>query len=198
MKTDQPPVTDEQLWSRFRGGDHDSLAVLYERHVRPLFAYGRKFSSDSDTVKDCLQDLFSNLLHKPKAVSETNSVKNYLMKALRNRLLTEHKRRPFWTITEDYAFDFSPSIEQHLVDEQATQETTARVQKAITQLTNRQQEIIYLKFYHDLDNSSIGEIMSLTYQAVCNLISRALKSIREILSGKLTTTLLLLLNLLLS
>lgn len=183
MKTDQPPVTDEQLWSRFRGGDYDSLAVLYERHVRTLFAYGRKFSGDSDTVKDCLQDLFSGLLHKPKAVSETNSVKNYLMKALRNRLLTEHKRRLFWTITEDYAFDFIPSIEQHLVDEQATQETTARVQKAIRQLTNRQQEIIYLKFYHDLDNNSIGEIMSLTYQAVCNLISRALKSIREILSG---------------
>ncbi len=194
MKTDQLSLTDEQLWSRFRAGDHESLAILYERHVRSLFAYGRKFSSDNDTVKDCLQDLFSSLLHKPGSVSETSSVKNYLMKALRNRLLAENKRRPFWTITEDYAFDFTPSIEQHLVEEQATQETTASVQKAITQLTNRQQEIIYLKFYHDLDNSSIAEIMSLTYQAVCNLISKALKSIREILSGKLTTALLLLLD----
>lgn len=119
------------------------------------------------------------------------------MKALRNRLLTVRKQQSLWTITDEYLFDLIPSIEQELIENEANQEVVTSVQKAIALLTNRQQEIIYLKFYHNLDNQSIGETMDLTYQAVCNLISRALKSIREILSSQVINTLLLLLGTLL-
>lgn len=166
-------------------GDQGALAVLYDRHVQKLYAYGRKFSANSDQVKDCLQDLFSDLLQKPTSVSETASVKNYLMKALRRRLLTESQRRPFWSINDDYAFDLLPSAEYQLIAVESRAEEETKIKKAIARLTKRQQEIVYLKFYHDLDNQSIAEIMSLTYQAVCNLISRALKAMREILTGHL-------------
>ncbi|RRB06556.1 RNA polymerase sigma factor [Larkinella rosea] len=177
--------SDEELWSIYRTGNQQALSFIYSRHVKPLYAYGRKFNADGDLVKDCIQDLFSELMQKSATVSETASVKNYLMKSLRRKLLAESQKRVFWPLSADYAFELIPSMEEQMIETQMSQEATSQVRKAVAQLTNRQQEIIYLKFYHDLDNQSIAEVMSLTYPAVCNLISKSLKSIRTILANSL-------------
>lgn len=182
--------SDEQLWSLFRTGNQEALSFIYHRHVKPLYAYGRKFNPDADVVKDCIQDLFCELIQKPASVSETASVKNYLMKSLRRKLLAESRKRVLWPLADDYAFEFSSSIETQLIEIQVSQEEAENVRNAIAQLTKRQQEIIYLKFYHNLDNQSIAEVMTLTYPAVCNLISKALKSIRGILTNSLLLLLL--------
>lgn len=194
MKTTEAYSTDEQLWNQFRAGEPEALACLYDRYVQKLYGYGRKFSAESEVVKDCIQDLFSDLLSRPQRLSDTPSVKNYLMKALRHRLINHSHRRPFWNLTDEYAFELIPSAEALVIVDQATLETQQTIRRAVAQLTKRQQEIVYLKFYHDLDNQAIAEVMSLTYQAVCNLISRALKAIRDILTGPALAVLLAILD----
>ena len=185
VPTDLSSRSDEHLWTLYRAGNPEALSLLYSRHVKSLYAYGRKFNPDSDGVKDGIQDLFSELMQKSTSVSETASVKNYLMKSLRRKLLAESRKRVLWSLSDDYAFELIPSLEEQWVEDQVSQEAANQVRRAISQLTNRQREIIYLKFYHDLDNQSIAEVMSLTYPAVCNLISKSLKAIRTLLSNPL-------------
>lgn len=191
VQTDYSGHSDEQLWAIYRTGNQEALSIIYARFVKSLYAYGRKFNPDGDVVKDCIQDLFSELMQKSASVSETASVKNYLMKSLRRKLLAESQKRVLWSLSADYTFELIPSIEDQWIESQVSQEAVEQVRKAITQLTNRQQEIIYLKFYHDLDNQAIAEVMSLTYPAVCNLISKSLKSIRTILANSILLFLLL-------
>ncbi|WP_247231605.1 RNA polymerase sigma factor [Telluribacter sp. SYSU D00476] len=176
-------TTDEVLWHLYRQGNEAALAVIYERYVKSLYAYGRKFNTETALVKDCIQDLFADLLSKPHSVSQTPNVRNYLMKSLRRRILAVGSKHTFGEVPDDYAFGLIPSYEQELIQAQSDGEEIRQVQEAIQKLTRRQQEIIYLKFYHDLDNHSIAEVMSLTYQAVCNLISKAIKAIRDLLTS---------------
>ncbi|GAB3172757.1 RNA polymerase sigma factor [Telluribacter humicola] len=183
MTQDLRYSTDEVLWNLYRQGNEAALAVIYERYVKRLYAYGRKFGAETALVKDCIQDLFADLLSKPQSISQTPSVRNYLMKALRRKILAASNKYAFVELPDDYQFGLIPSYEQELIQAQAATDDSRQVQEAIRKLTRRQQEIIYLKFYHDLDNHSIAEIMSLTYQAVCNLISKAIKAIRDLLTG---------------
>ena len=57
----------------------------------------------------------------------------------------------------------------------------ARLKGALEGLTKRQQEILYLKYYNDLDYHAIGEIMDLNYQSARNLAFRALEALRALL-----------------
>jgi RNA polymerase sigma-70 factor (ECF subfamily) len=50
---------------------------------------------------------------------------------------------------------------------------------AIGKLSSRQQEILYLKFYSEMDYDQIIEIMDLNYQSARNLVTRALDALRK-------------------
>lgn len=47
-------------------------------------------------------------------------------------------------------------------------------------LSNRQREIIYLRFYQNLDYEEISEVMNINYQASRNLLSHAIKVLRQL------------------
>ena len=47
-----------EKWNRFIAGDDDAYASLYEEYVQDLYQYGLCFTSDTELVKDCIQDLF--------------------------------------------------------------------------------------------------------------------------------------------
>ena len=62
------------------------------------------------------------------------------------------------------------------------EEKTARVLQALDQLSNRQKEIIYLKFYQELNYDEVSEIMNINYQAARNLLYQSIKSLKKLLT----------------
>jgi RNA polymerase sigma factor (sigma-70 family) len=55
--------------------------------------------------------------------------------------------------------------------------------QALAQLSNRQKEIIYLKFYQELNYEEVSEIMNINYQAARNLLYQSIKSIKKLLTA---------------
>jgi len=56
---------------------------------------------------------------------------------------------------------------------------------ALSRLTNRQKEIIYLKYYQNLSYEEVSEIMNINYQVARNLLYQAIKSLKSMLTGAL-------------
>jgi RNA polymerase sigma-70 factor (ECF subfamily) len=56
------------------------------------------------------------------------------------------------------------------------------VLQALGQLSNRQKEIIYLKFYQELNYDEVSEIMNINYQAARNLLYQSIKSLKKLLT----------------
>ncbi len=52
---------------------------------------------------------------------------------------------------------------------------------ALAQLSARQKEIIYLKFYQNLSYEEVSDIMNINYQVARNLLSQAIKTMKKIL-----------------
>ena len=174
---------DIQLWDEFRSGNKSSFERLMQAHYRNLYAYGTKFRKDHEFVKDCLQDLFLELWKNRATLGTTNYVKSYLFKCVRNKIFrTLQKNR--WhlqaaQLDEDYAFDVEFSIEHHLIREQTLRDTASRFSKVLNTLPKRQKEIIYLRFYQDLEISEIVKVMEINAQSVYNLINKALSNMRD-------------------
>lgn len=176
----------EILWIHFQGGSLAAFAQLYNTHVQALYNYGRRFTGDAALVEDCIQDVFIGLWHKREQLGKTDSPKYYLLASLRNRLfrqLAEKNRRPLLGISEKHDFEVELSHECTLVSEQLSDEQKSRLEQAIRQLTKRQREVVFLKFYENLSYDEIASLMSLEVRSAYNLVSKAIETIRQNLGG---------------
>lgn len=173
------------LWEAFRMGEAQALAVLFETHYDALYRYGLKLTSDEELVKDCIQNLFQKLWRRRTGLRAVQVVKAYLFKALRRhlgdetKLLRQHRHLlPAYTDS----FEVTYSHEEFLIAQQSDAEQSARLLTALNQLSKRQREALYLKFFDGFSYERIAEVMSLNTQSVRNLVFNALKVLRQVLA----------------
>lgn len=171
-----------QLWEQFRAGNAVAFGQLSEVYYRTLYNYGIRFTKDTDFVRDCIQDLLFDLWNRRESLSATDNVKAYLLKSLRNKLLKESKRQNRRQTLEDINFlneESEPSVESQIVETEHQAAQVERLNTLMKQLTKREEEIIYLRFYQVLDHEAIAQVMGLTRPSVATLLHRALKSLRD-------------------
>jgi RNA polymerase sigma factor (sigma-70 family) len=175
------------LWNEYRSGNADAFGALIRVHYPDLFHYGTRFTRDTELVKDCLQDLFLELWINRETISETSFVKYYLLKALRRKLTRRIGRSRYTGSWEELHFEsiFNgvQSVETSMIREEGLAELVRKIRHALSGLSKRQQEVIYLRFYVDADIEEIAEIMSVNRQSVYNLLHDALKKLKKS-SGK--------------
>ncbi|KQS28191.1 RNA polymerase sigma factor [Dyadobacter sp. Leaf189] len=178
-----PIELDVRLWKRFKAGDPDAMGLLAQIHYRALYNYAARFSCDPDFIRDAIQELYLDLWERRTFLSETAFVKSYLLKALRHRLIKEALRLKKFHEPESAFFDednTDPSIEVNIIENENLRHQQGRLKQIISLLSKRQQEIIYLRFYQNLANDEIANIMGLGKQSVANLLYRTLKEIKQI------------------
>lgn len=175
--------SDQMIWQGVTEGNKSSFKKLMQLYYNHLLNYGLQFSSDYELVKDCIQDLFLNLWIKRETVSKIVNVKAYLFSSLRRglyrQLLRTGKTFSFKTFNDevDY-FNLQISIEQQFIKNESTERLAKKLACLLENLPNRQKEVIYLKFYHNLTRDEIAEAMKITPQTVSNLLQIALKKLK--------------------
>ncbi|WP_345071978.1 sigma-70 family RNA polymerase sigma factor [Hymenobacter fastidiosus] len=173
-----------QLWDTFRTGDAQALATLFEAYYDALYNYGLKLTGDEELVKDCIQNLFQKLWRRREGLRSVEVVKAYLFKALRRHLGDETKLlRQHRHLLPAYSdsFEVTYSHEEFLITQQRDEEQRTRLLAALNQLSRRQREALYLKFFDGFSYERIAEVMSLNIQSVRNLVFNALKAVRKVL-----------------
>nr|WP_295924954.1 sigma-70 family RNA polymerase sigma factor [uncultured Dyadobacter sp.] len=179
IETQQEDTSDAMTWALFKSGDDQSLNVLLSRYFRPLLHYGSKFSKDRSLVEDVIQDLFLDFLEKRTHLGNPASVKNYLFKCLRNNLIRAMKETSAnIEIQEDLFIDFE-NIERFLITLDESTELTTKISRFFTFLTKRQKEVLFLRYYENLDNDEIAEVMGISKQSVSNLLLKSINILRE-------------------
>jgi len=172
------------LWRKFKNDDKDAFAMLYQKHIIPLIAYGGKVCPDQDQLKDQIQELFVELWNSRKSLADTDSVRFYLLKALRYKLIRLEKNRQLTTGIRQFEERNSgmlkeDPIEDSIVERELHEAFRALLKTAIGHLTLRQQEIIQLHFYQGLTHQQIARLMDMNYQSVSNLLYNALCRLKE-------------------
>jgi RNA polymerase sigma factor (sigma-70 family) len=173
--------SDEALWSSFKTGNELALSILYKKHVQRLYDYGMHSFRDHDLVVDCLQELFLRLWNKRDTLATVHAVKPYLFKAFRRILLhqfTEQRKKSSLT-NSAIAFEFLPSTESTLIEDEMKSEQLQRLKQCVQSLSKGQREVIYLKFFSGLSYPEIAEITEMQVDSVYNLVSKTIELLRR-------------------
>ncbi|MNL52910.1 RNA polymerase sigma factor [compost metagenome] len=79
---------------------------------------------------------------------------------------------------EDLFADFE-NIEKFLVSLDESTELTSKITRFFSFLTKRQKEVLFLRYYENLDNDEIAEMMGISKQSVSNLLLKSINVLRE-------------------
>ena len=174
---------DILLWENFRKGDHTALGELFRLHYDYLYRYGSKLCQDTFLLEDAIQELFTDLWQHKTEVPVI-SIKAYLLRALKYKLFraTQKQRKLINADSLPEEGYFELSHETFIIKEQELKENTGKVLEALNHLSDRQKEIIYLKFYQDMSYEELASVMNINYQAARNLLYQAIKVLRNRLS----------------
>jgi RNA polymerase sigma factor (sigma-70 family) len=177
-------VSDAELWATFRQGDEAAFVDIYKTYVNKLHNYGVKFCGDRELVKDCLQDFFIYLRKNREKLGDTTSIKFYLFKAFRRRVVDYIKARESEQRKNEQASGFQLQIEVSdeikFIDRQLQEQQLLRLNNAIEALTEKEREAVFYYFYEGLSYQDIAEILNFTHIASARrLVYKALANIKD-------------------
>lgn len=175
-------VSDDQLWQAFKTSDL-AVETIYRQYVNVLYNYGRQFTSDSDIVKDAVQELFCDLIQSRERLGSTDSIKFYLFASLRNKLVKKVRKEKKYLSLDDFGGDFQIDFasDNDIINELDPNNTETLLNEAFNKLPVKQREAILLYYYEGIGYEDIAKIMNMTKtKSARALIYRALDSLSAI------------------
>ncbi len=165
----------------WKAGDERSFRSLFREYYPQLFLYGFKIVQQKELLEDAIQELFTELWRR-KELPDVRSLKAYLFKSLQYKLLKKIQQQKFIIAVDEITpeIPFELTRETLIIQHEEDREKAAKIEKMLATLSNRQREIIYLRFYQNLDYEEISEVMNINYQASRNLLSHAIKVLRQL------------------
>ena len=173
------------IWKDFKAGDEKAFILLYEQYANLLYGYGCRFTTDNELVKDCLQDFFVYLREKREGLGDPASVKFYLLKAFKRRVLDylrkgkKEREKSQEVIQNGF---YSNRMHETVFIQQQDESKLLNLEKALKSLNVKEREAIYYFYYQNLSYEQIAEILDFSYiSSARRLIYRSLKKMKAIL-----------------
>ena len=183
MKKEWSDIDDASLWKLFIRGEEKAFGEVYRRFYSLLKSYGMRMTGDRELVCDIIQELFVKLIQNCRNLHPTDNVRFYLLCAFRHKLTEVFaSMRQTEDITEcaDY-FSFDSEEANRLFDkDDETLERERKLAKAVSMLSGRQREILYLYYVKELSHREIASLLSINVQSSKNLLCRTLCRLKEL------------------
>lgn len=172
---------DTHLWLAFKNGDRNAFQIILEQYYQTMFNYGIRLAHSKDIAYDCLQDLFVELWNRRDFIDTPHSIKAYLIASYKRRIIKElvSKKKESNTFDNEAELDVQFNIEAYLINNEIEHETLIRLKQELCNLSKRQREALYLRFYEELEYDEISKIMDISHHSTINLVYEALKMIRK-------------------
>lgn len=173
---------ESQIITDFLNGDQDAYVLLYKKYANELYTYGKAFTSDSERVKDAIQDVFYKILCKKYLLENVHNLKCFLLISLKNRLIDMN--RTVITVNEDEfpitSFTVTNvTVLDDLIEEEDRREISRKIQSLLEQLTDRQREAVCLRYIYDMEYKEIAQILKVENEkSARNLVSRAIQKLK--------------------
>ncbi len=172
---------DAACWNRLKKGDPQALGHLYDTYADKLFAAALRMTTDREMAKDCLQEVFIEIWNYRNTLGDVMHSQGYLIKVMRSVLLKKLKKesRIVHYVASETLASAEESMEEMIISTDIEKEKKKKLRIALSNLTNRQKQVLELRFYEGLTYEQIADKLSMNYQSVNNLAFRTIHRLRS-------------------
>lgn len=172
---------DSKILEQFLSGDDAAYTWIYKTYARELYVYGKSLGFERGSLNDAIQDIFVKILCNRKLIGGVTNLKYYLFHALRNRMLniSRDALKHGGNDISEAAFPVKVTILDQLIEDEERRALETRIENLMSCLTARQREVVFLRFKHEMSYDEIATLLNMSAPSVRNLVSRAIKRMRD-------------------
>lgn len=145
-----------QMLTNFIEGDDSAFSKLYDKYVHLLYNYGYRLTTDTELLKDCIQDVFIKIYNKRLELNTVLNFKSYLLISLKNKLCDESRKRVNFSdvAVEELDIVSGDNVEKDYIAVEKEKMDHLFIGKMLDQLSPRQRKAIVL-YYIEEKNMTI-------------------------------------------
>ena len=147
-----------------------------------MFTYGCYLGFAREVVKDAIHDIFIKITTDSDKLDDISNIKFYLFRSLKNRLLDIHKNQREYIGLEnidEIPFNIQVNVEELMIEQEDQMQIKTGIEQMLNSLTDRQREIIYLRYVQGYDYQQISELLHISVHGCRKLVSKALLNLRD-------------------
>lgn len=168
---------------------------MYTLYYKKLFNYGRKFTQDEFLVEDAIQEILLQLWTGREKLSSILSPETYLFSSFRYILFRKiQQSRRSEGLQEGAEPEPGFSAEHFIIKKETDIALQQQLLQAMQQLTARQREAIFLRFYEGLSYEEVASVLNISVKATYKIMARALLQLKDKISISMVALLWLLRN----
>jgi RNA polymerase sigma factor (sigma-70 family) len=168
---------------RLPRGSGESFAAVYDEHVWDVYGFFGYRVRSREEAEDLTQATFERALRAWERFDDERATARTWLMSIAHNLLVDHYRRD----RSDRQHPLPVEEHQELDGGERLEETSLGVSpelaEALEVLSDRDREVIALRFGGDLTGPEVAEITGLTLANVQQILSRSLRRLREELEG---------------
>lgn len=164
-----------------------AFAQLYDHYFPKIFSYCQRRLPDTDSAKDVTSEVFMAAVEHIQKFDHRKGVKfgSWLYRIAHNKIVDTYRRRG----RELLDITNIPVASEHQTETAADQEyRELQIKSVLRKIKPRYQLALTLRYFQELDNPEIAEIMELNSKQVAVVLHRALKTFRRIYTKKYPTS----------
>lgn len=175
--------TDVELYRALQAGQDVALGILYDRHAGLVYGIALKILGHPQEAEDLTQDVFLKLAQSSSYDPTRGSLRTFLAILTRSRAIDRVRSR---SKAREFFGQWRDSEAQHVTDSLFEQvfrsEQSQEVQAALSQLSDSQQQILYMAYYDGLSQSEIAKQLEIPLGTVKARARRGLLKLRQTLT----------------
>ena len=177
----QQTSDDRFLVIALKQDDKHAFTRLFHAYYKDLVLFGGTYIPEKSTCEDIVQNIFLKLWNDRKSLVIENSLKSYLLKAVRNYCLDELRHRRI--IDEHIAYELkSDSIDIDTTENYILYSDLCRqLKNALEQLPPQEREVFEMSRLENIKYQEIANRLNISVRTVEVRISKALKQLRILL-----------------
>lgn len=183
LKTTYKELTDEQLILEMQNGKELAFQELYDRYAKHLYQYFyRRMWKDKEKAEDFVHDLFTKIIHNPKAFDTSRSLKTWVFSVANNMTINEYKKQSVRQVVssgmeDNLAVAHSSALDTELQDSMFKE----ALEKELEQLDEKHREAFELRHIQGFSVKEIADTLGINEGTVKSRVFYAVKQ----LTGKL-------------
>jgi RNA polymerase sigma-70 factor (ECF subfamily) len=183
---EQEEIKLRELVKRAKQNDSEALAQIYDLFVEKVYRYIYYKVGDQTEAEDLTEEVFLKVLENIERFEERGiPFSSWLFAIARNLVINYYKLHSRRAVIPLHQLKEKISNERRPDEVFFKNFSAEELRLAIAQLTEEQQQVIILKFFSDLKNREIADVLNKSEGAVKALQHRALASLYRKLRGVL-------------
>ena len=151
---------------------------LYKTYQPSLVNYANFFLKNEQDSIDTVQEFFISIWQKKDSFPETENIKSYLLKSIKNRCINKINRNPNLQNFTNLLHDITLNEASPIMKLEA-KETELQIKKLVESLPFKCKEIFLLSRFEQLSYKEIAIQLDITVKTVENQIGNAIKLLRK-------------------